>query len=499
MFNRNIVENGLIDEIASTFFEDRDGNKRIIGNTGPQFRTGRDRSLLTTARALLWSRMPENTLLIVKGQDFGANNFSRESIETLCGAEIDELKSRGTRMENANLEFTAFELALFRKGNLEHVDAYFQNNGWEKIEKVTLFFQKSFPCSVYVNREERISFFAIERPSSLTVALQCYQVAQCAILTANPWFYDAEKDKENITTLDKELIQSIYEGNFDEYMRCVRDYVELYDFRRIALRKQLERFETALDRQREENLVSRISSVELDIREMMGNLSRYIREKQELEFQLTAVKLGIASKENVFLVRDYFDNNKNAKFIRMEDGDRAIIFSLDSYLNDWDESLKNSAIHNHRSVMFCYIDSNYHADAELLYTAIFDTGEIKVPMSSAYRMRANGDLDAYAGMEEFIDNEHMPNPHTTWYACLGGYRSDIADAMLKEDRLYALEIANVAAGNVNFADNTVMEKWTRWMFHQKCEGRHCFELPDGRLVTIDEAIAWLKSKEESHE
>lgn len=493
MFTENIDVTMLNDSIADKYFE-----RKIIARKYFNHGGGRDNSLLVTARALIEPRIKENQMLNVWGKlyndiynesdaQYAITNITDYHNDLLCIGDIEER--------------AGFYIILTYGNSVEYFKTVFERmEGWKEQEKVRVFYEPYFACCAYINEEKKASIIVARAPRNYDGVMKTYHAVQCALLTAQPWFFNPETDKKQVTERDLALLEAIASGNYHRYMELIDEYADALNFRDAAIAKILESFETSLETGRLSNLNSQINNAENRIEDLMRDLESIVKQKREMLLQRQAVQLGIDEKQGKFTVRDFFANAKNYKFIDIRNNGSEFDFIINTYLNSWDEDAKNNAIHNHRSVMYQYIDDQFWSDAELLYTAIFDTKEIKVPMSATFRMYSSGSpVAAVSDHAYLIDKEHMPNPHLENYSCLGDYRGDIADAMLKNDYAYALEIAGASTGNVSFEDNTVMQRWTEWIFHRNCEDRKCFELPSGEHVTLSETLSWLRDKEKEKE
>ena len=477
MFNTIVDSTALYDQYANEYFIDK-----IPTGPQPTFRGVKDVSLISTCRALLYPRLGD----VEKVSILASRVENDENTLNVIDRELQVF-------DKHDLPPT-FEIIIVPRDEMPIVTEVFaQHNQWREIEKVRLFFAQTFSCCAYVRDELKVSILIMEAQKTLNATVQCYHAAQCAILTANPWFFDPINDKDSITERDMALITALSTGNYTHYMELLEQYSEEFNFKAEIIRKQLEKFERAIETARLSNLQYTLSDTRSRIENLMSEISSLIRNENETQALLAALQLGLAEKGSQFTVRDYFDSHPNTRITKIISEDR-IQFSISTYLDDWDEDLMEVAIHNHRSVMFDYVSSYNHEEMEMLYTAIFEKRTIKIPMIGLFEMHSTGKLKGIDGHSEDLPNEYMPNPHIFFYHCLGGYETDIIQAMRKEDRLYALEIANVSAGNVNFGDNTVMHRWSSWMFDQNCDGRKCFELPDGSRVTITEAMEWLREE-----
>lgn len=496
MFNKIINQTPLTDDVARGFFE-----TKVSSDTELHLRNSRDCSLLATSIVLFYPRLKDGERLVVNSTNYQGDRISVGHIRATHHDDIS--RPEGTYV------FRVFIIDRDRMSQIEENfkiinNEYCDEKKWQEIEKIRLFFEPNFPVRVYTDPTDRVSYMYVELPRATDVITKCYHAIQSALLTANPWFYDTEKDKDSVSELELKMLQSFFDGNADTYMQCLQDFADKLNFREEAILKQLAEFEHQLDEQQASDIKYRVQSVCSDIDRKMDELSSLVRRKKELQLREQAIKIGIASKDGKFILRDYFAEHKDSITYVGKEGN-CISFRIDRVLDDWQTEAIDNVIHNRNSVIFDQVPSSnpslYDGDdfpdvVERFLTKIFETREIKIHMASVYDITSDAHLSARSGVYDMIPSNLMPNPHHGGYSCLGGYESDIINALENEDWAFALEIAAVAAGNINLEDSTVMHDWSTLMFQRGYDGRTCFELPDGSRVTLKDAIKWMIEQEQ---
>lgn len=486
MFNTYVRQNCFTDGIANRYFAQyvRDGGQLTLhGDT--------EYSFLATCRALLTPRLGDDRVINVHSRTL--QGMSVEGMTDYIRTHIDD---KIYELNNFNHEkhpsfFSLFVVDVDRIADVSR--AISDIGGFREIDRVRIFFQRYFSCMTLVDDEHEISIVLVEAPRSADVLIRYVHAAQTSCLIANPWIFNPEENNESVTDNELKLCKSLAEGSADEYFEALRCIVEEMDFYREAQQAAIESFEHSVFRNRKNTLESELMRIDDKIENFMETLRSLVIRQRDTRLDLLAIQLGIDKNEGKNPLRDFFADRKDIKIIDVNDDDLKFIIS--TYLSDWNVAALDNAIHNRRSVMFSYINSGYHDDAEMLYTAIFETGEVKVRMAAGFDMGSTGYLSGISGCKHLIPNDYMPNPHIEYHRCLGGYETDIVQAMARDDKVYAMEIAMVSAGNINFEDSTVMSEWTRYMFNTQCDQRKCFELPDGKCVTFNEVIEWLKESE----
>jgi hypothetical protein len=111
-----------------------------------------------------------------------------------------------------------------------------------------------------------------------------------------------------------------------------------------------------------------------------------------------------------------------------------------------------------------------------------------------------GDVRGLSGHDYGYEcRDCTPNPHIDGYSCLGNYRQSINELLSRHDYIGAIEQCAASCKSINFNDSTVMCELMRRIYgvadRQGAINTRCFELPDGSVVTPEEAISWIKSQE----
>ena len=486
MFNQIVASNNLLDDIANSYF-----GEKIIARSHPEFRGQYDLSWLATCRALLCDKMKDDDFLIVDYRNYNAR-VDRTGIENI----VTNLKSVRNAFLNRSEYAVLFATVMLNNSynSFDRAIEYMnESESFREIEKARLFFVKNFKCGLYVNESEGLAIFLMESHKSTDVNIRYYHAAQCIILNALPWYFDAEKDKEKLTKSDLGLINAIATGDYEEYTRLINQKAEEYDFRKEAIRNLINAFELQVDNNKVSFLETRIRSCAETIESLMRDIASYTRQKRENMATLEGIRMGILQKEGKHELLNMFEAYDNLRFVKMYDDN--LIFAVDKYIDDWNEDAKDLAIDNRGSLLYRYVSQEYHDDVFRLFNAVFNEHSVKIPVTGLYTINPEGLLRGRDGCIEDIKENNMPSPHIYYYRCTGGFDEDIAEALNHQNFAFAVEIAMQSAGNINFEDSAVMERWIRWMFLEKCGGRKCFELSDGSRVNIDEALNWIKEQE----
>ena len=479
MFNNCIENTVFTDNISNEFFRD----KLRVRRTG--FRNGTDRTLESTLRAMVYPRIPDGEKMTAEYQDYRQGTFDTDERVANLVRQIQVFFEEDT-MAGYSSSLRIFSVAKEDEFNKIY-SLIKEDNTWEEVEKIRLFFVKNFNCCSFVNRENKRNVIIFECKRGRDMVVRFYHAIQCVIVNALPWYFE----NNGIKDLEKELLYAIADGNSEKYLEILNKMCEEVGFKEEAVRKLIASFETKLDNRTKDSLTRNISDIDEDIRTYLRRLEDFVSKKRELEQRLSGLLAGLNNRGNEHALLNMFEEYDCLKFREIVDDD--LYFDVNTYLTNWSDAAKQNVLHVLQSSLYNRVREEHRGDLEALLTEVFDTRKIKIKISGAYVVSARARLSGCSGRMPEIPG-YMPNPHIYRYNCNGSFAGDIADALARADFAQAIEIAIASAGNVNFEDPTVMSDWGAWMAESLCDGISCFELPDGRCVGYKDAIKWVNEQ-----
>ena len=372
----------------------------------------------------------------------------------------------------------------------EKFESVYQN--YTRISKVTEFFKRTFYVLCFVNHETKDVFLLVEDMNIKTL-----HYLQCAVFAFLPWYFNPE---DGASESELELIESLRERGPEKYENCLEKMAKKYDFRAAEIKRLLKDFETR-------SLRIRLVDIERDAQQILANLQRlksqmvdHLRRKNELEISRLGIESKIAKNDGKSEIMDYFLKRRE---LYLEDvTDSTMDFSAKGYLVFFDEAIAKRIVEDSTSYLYENDSScrQYIPEGGMqkLLRAIFVDQTLRVKVCAAYRFYLGEDvtgLSSHAFGSDF--NDCMPNPHINIYSCMGDYEPMINSALRDNDYLLALEQAIASCQSLNFGDTTVMRAFMRILYGVDERGfnNRCIELPDGRVVTPQEAINWLSQEE----
>ena len=479
MFRTRITEAPFLGWIANESFGNIQGDQFL-----------RDYSMVATLRALLAPRIAEG-----ESVDFTCSGFcNRHSVVENNSAETIILSTynfereypQGLHLVNITRydddEDWAFDF---------FVEEFSKIEGYERIDKVTAFYQKAFNVACFVNPTTKRSVLFAE---DLTV--QRFHYLQCGILAYLPWYFDKE---DGVTEAEMNLIKALRMKTSEEYIRCLDELLSQYDIRKMYTKRALANFEMHVEQNALSVAKSQYDDIIQKLEMLNSRISEALQSKREIDLRITGLEAKMRSDSEESEILDFFMTNPKLYLDRTSGS--SITFCVKDRLTLFDEELAKTLIENERSVLyFPYgegTDKPFEDVREVL-KKIFIDEEFNIIFCSAYkfdieRISVEG-LQSYQYDYEF--NDAMPNPHIDRYSCLGDYGRYITDYLLRNDYIGAISQCIASAGSLNFADGPVMGEFAKTLHGMGTRNNRCIELPNGEVVNLDGAIEYLKAQNE---
>lgn len=479
MFRNTITQTPFTGDIADVMFP-------CI--TGGKWRE--DDSFIATMRAILPSRMKDGDAIALEFHESSATAFDTKDGVSFINS-LTESNYYGDSDKN-NVVVHSITGAddkvgvFFNAITASFCDAM---NGYERIDKVTAFYQKFFRVLCFVNKTNKSTVLYVENLDNRK--LHYLQVSIVAFL---PWYINKDN---GISEEEMALVKSLSSPTSDRYIECITQLASKYDFRTARIRNYLSGYEKRIEDKMIEAQRDSISSIDRHIDDLTDEITGYLRDREFACVRLMGLeeKAKAGSGEDSELM-EYFICNK-ALDIQKISGDK-IYFVVTGYLDYFDRACAERTINNRNS--FVHTDapsSESDKDVTMLLKEIFvnPNPRLKIKVCAAYVIDiANMDCGAVQGYNfTSVAPDYMPNPHINRYRCMGNYRSAITEALRRNDYISAIEQCIASCGSLNWTDGTVLGSFIRdTMYSAK---NKFIELPDGTSVSIDGAVEWLKSQE----
>ena len=450
-----------------------------------------DVSFLSTVRALISSRMPkeESIHIMFTSSDVSDDDIdSREDMEGLITGVMD-LGQKGV--------YSIHSLQSDKDTNgkvIEKIDQYFTQvyPSYSKCEKITVFFQKSFPVTCYLSEELKSVAFFVDY-----LDMRKLHYIQMALFPTLPWYYNRD---EGVTPEEKALVYSLKEKTETAYLDCLETFAQKYDFRGPQIKSLLRGFETKFIRLERENAASRVRTIEEQItsyNEMIGNL---LRERGETLIKILGIDQKLqGDNPDESEIMEYFLCNK--KLFLESVSDSSMVFTVTAPFTYFDKDMAERVMKNKNGYVYVRGSGRRRENIDpdrmvKLLKAVFLDEKLKILTCAAYQFDLSSNVVAL-GHHEFpseCSGRFIPNPHINEYRCLGDYSRTLNELVMKNNYIGALEQCIASCKSLNWGDSTVMDTFMNQLYKVDSPYR-CVELPDGSVVTPLEAIEWLEKQE----
>lgn len=480
MFKNSVNTTPLTSDAANMYF------RNVTGET-----YGSDNTFLATLRALVAPRLPEGESVHLS---FGRSDYSATKIsDTPAGRMVhlicDDIPGGNGQIYVHNL---ANRDEANNVANIELLKRQFCETyaGWQYLDKITAFYQKSFKVACFINHDTKSVALFVEQMN-----LQKLHYLQMSTLAFLPWYFNVEQGMDEV---EMEMVRSLRERNSATWEKCIEKLAQRFDFEAGRIKYLLDDFETRYERAERDRVRNSIRDVDRRLSDIDRQFAEYLRQREDMNIRLLGLERKIQEGGPSELL-DYFLCNRK---LYLEDvSESSMSFAVRDYLDYFDEDAAKIYIGNKSGYFYHRCNRNMtEEDMEKLLTAIFIDQTLRIRFCAAYQFDLRGSVSArgrhHFGMEF---NEYRPNPHIDEYSCMGNYKRVINDALLKRDYITALEQCIASAKSLNFHDNPVMENFVSQFTDDGGTSYKAIELPDGRVVAPRDAIKWIHEQEAAAE
>lgn len=470
MFSNIVTGTPFTGEDADYLFEDKI----------PTFSVLSDYSLVSTMRALIAPRMPEEKTL----------RFSYLTCDYVTDRIDDLIDAASTSKTDAFYLINISALSQEKRdATMSFIQSFFVDNheGYEELVTIKGFFAKSFPVLCFVNRELQSTVLVVSR-----LDLRKLHYIQTALLVMMPWYHGS---RESVNENELNLIKSFRNNDSIDYHFYLKQLAEKYDFRGVRIRRLMSGFETRADKARMELTRASIIRTDNDIADYNNLIADRMRTRNELLITLMGLEAKIATyKDEDSELMGYMLRNNRVNVCEVNNSYLEIMLS--DYLEYYDKDLIERNLRDDRGAIHQYAPSTEaYEDMKKLMGKLFLDGELRVRVSAAYRITPGERVTGLRGYtyEGALDTS-MPNPHVFEYSCLGQYTDVLTVLVRDNDYIGIIDQCLASVRSLNWGDSPVMSHFAQYMYDDVyC----CIELPDGRVVRPSEAILWIREQEQA--
>ena len=377
------------------------------------------------------------------------------------------------------------------------------HKGFVEVPSVAEFYRASFPCICFKNEKMRSVIYYVGR-----LNMRSMHYLQASLPVPLTWFIP-EVTKATFGEDGWLLIKSlaaveemdengvVVKNGADEYLQIITRMSKVYDFEKARIKTMLGDFEVRAQKREITNLENKLNEVDRQIDQYQNAIMTQIKQRDDTLVRIWGLQHKIETISGESELLDYFTNSKSL-YLECVDGN-TIYFAVKTYLTYIDPSALDRILKNPNADINRLGTPELPADdLKMLLRAALIDGKVKMRMCAAYSLNLSNGVSALSHHEytpefdSYIRNYHIDAAH-----CLGNYAVPITNALKSGNFVGAIEQCIASAMSQNVLENTTFYGLIRNLVNRGHKYRNCFELPDGRVVSPEDAVKWLKEQEES--
>ena len=313
-------------------------------------------------------------------------------------------------------------------------------------------------------------------------------------------YYPSLFEAKPLTEDDYSLIKSLSKKDSEDFYACIRKITAPYviEFRRTQLAELMKKFHESKIKMTENEVAQQRNAVQ--------SAERVYGEAIALLKTLIASYEGLKATENYDQAEqemvEYLASNKEIHNLEINGG--YLLFSVATFLNNYDVGAWETF-----SARGHIYDGNYSArmlevfndknNRKILLDSIFsDDPQLRIKIAGNYKIDLNSNRLYCASDYDYehadpIYKNYLPNPHIRLFACLGGYKQRVMNALNERNYIAAIEMCVASAGSVNLEETTqTFRPFLGWLLSSK---KKVLVTNSGEEMTPEEALVWLIDKE----
>ena len=204
---------------------------------------------------------------------------------------------------------------------------------------------------------------------------------------------------------------------------------------------------------------------------------------------------------------EYLSTNKDIHNLNISNG--KLTFTVATFLNNfninaWQTFSERGYIYDGaykaRTLLDVFSD---RANRKILLDSIFsETPEFRIKLCGVYSIDLNNCyVQTYRSYDynnaDPLYKSYLPNPHLDIFACLGGYKNRVMQALKECNYIPAIELCCASAGSINLEEtDQTFRPFLGWLFNSR---EKVLRRKDGTDMTPEEALIYLVDKEKANE
>ena len=475
MFENQIRSTKLTGSLADNMF-------RHISGSG----FSEDVSLLSTLRALLMNRCPDNETIevvnssdtLTNGYEIGADKCADHSFIVInCVSNISESK------ENTKQFFNEIRVP----------------EGYVELTDVQPFFAQKMSCRAFINESAHSTIVCI-----LDMDLKRYHLMQCITPRLLPWFFAGN----SLTINERALLHTLHDRIYTAYEQAINRLIDTYEFRNRVMSATLTNMRMrSLERQRN-NAAEQIAAINERIDEFSTRIGTLMRDKNNLLHRLIGIEAAATNDDNGAATRELNEFLRSVNCIECVPSDNVneIHIIVKGHLDIYDPDDYKSIARNRNGWYWSTSTSNFpltfrnmEARKKVMDHIFCTNPTFKIKTCGYFKLCLEECYSSAKSRHTYGEryNDCYPNPHLNYNSCLGSYRPLINQALGDGNLVAAFSRCITSVHTVNVAEAASFSYLCRDLFSD-CN-RPYLEGPDGKLYSTLEAYQYLCQKEQQGE
>ena len=307
-----------------------------------------------------------------------------------------------------------------------------------------------------------------------------------------PWLF-IEKP---LTDSEKLLLGSFFKDNYDEFTKANDALMaEKRDVMRdIKINFLMGRFQATLRTNKIKGLERDNENIRNRIDELFTRITNYNRDLQNNNIMLLGYR-SMGNEQDKTLI-DFLRSDKDIDIIDTAANGDFVRLRIRTYLDDYDPDVMESMLEDNESLLYvdgygdrydCVPAFNDWENKKKIWQAIYD-GTLKLRMVADYTLNiADNTVEGNYGD---VVTTSMPNPHLYHHHCIGSYKTQIIQMLMKGNIPGAIAVCKASAGSVNLQETPTMNPFMADLYHEFAN-KKILEDCDGNLYTPVEALEVL--------
>nr|DAU34439.1 MAG TPA: hypothetical protein [Caudoviricetes sp.] len=268
----------------------------------------------------------------------------------------------------------------------------------------------------------------------------------------------------------KSIVDEISQGLDDKLYELAEKISEEKGLSKVVLNAQIADLAQYKKKRTLDRLHERIKDYESDYRHYVAYAAEVYEKLLNCQKQLSLYNDN--DNDNAALI-DMLTNNSAISDVKINEG--VLEFVVCNPITQYDEDAfaeilksENSTINNMPSVgkdVLCWMVDG------------------RIDLLTECKICINLNSNSFDACETNIYG-YMPHPHLALFSCFGGFRVDIATALVEGNICYAIQLILTASQNLNFMDSTVMSKLGDLL--NEADYSCIMDKESGEVMTVDE-------------